>query len=99
MRFVSYIFESRMTLFYSWLLSLLLTASIWQIWYVSTKSNPDLNDNLVFGALLGVIIQVSFDNFTTTIKNTPLGSRQSASFMGAFKSCEVARKQRINGSR
>ena len=68
MRFVSYIFESRMTLFYSWLLSLLLTASIWQIWYVSTKSNPDLNDNLVFGALLGVIIQVSFDIFTTTIK-------------------------------
>jgi len=42
---------------FCWLLSLLLTASIWQIWYVSTKSNPDLNDNLVFGALLGVIIQ------------------------------------------
>ena len=66
--FVSDLLETRMTLIFSWLLSLLLTASIWQIWYVSTKSNPDLNDNLVFGALLGVIIQVNFTRYTTVIK-------------------------------
>ena len=43
-----------------WLLSLLGTAIVWNIWYACTKSNPDLNDDLKFGAIFGVFVQVTF---------------------------------------
>ena len=42
-----------------WLLSLLGTAIVWNIWYACTKSNPDLNEDLKFGAIFGVFIQVT----------------------------------------
>merc|ERR1712227_118201 len=40
-----------------WLLSLLGTAIVWNIWYACTKSNPDLNEDLKFGAIFGVFVQ------------------------------------------
>jgi len=40
-----------------WLLSLLGTAILWNIWYACTKSNDQLNNDLKFGAIIGVFIQ------------------------------------------
>lgn len=42
---------------FCWLLSLFATSIVWFIWYGATKGNPELNDDLKFGALMGVIIQ------------------------------------------